>query len=388
MRTIFTSLLMLLIATIAFQTQAAEIKEAPAIKIGDEDVQKITLAGPIVAGDAGKLEELLSDDSRTVVSMSGDGGDYQEGLAIAKLLSDELVMTIVEDRASCLGACAIAFLGGNQDTDDSGDYAAARSLAPTAQLGLGIPQPDLADMPLTKDSVQSAYGRALQFIADLLGEADDLFLDTGPVAELVKPQNGQPYMVNDAYRLARMNVEIQGVAPPKVLTLSMARNLCQLGWHATEEKPEAKTDAAIANTKWKEADASFAAQSDYFGDGQPVRRTVIPFDLMSEDEGNGYAFCLVDQAKDNGSLQVACRGFIYADDVAAAMERARNFDGKPEEGQSGEGDVACNVPALIEPLSPLGSTTPTNRWALVPGDTPLDKIAGTLAGYAAKEPPL
>jgi hypothetical protein len=36
----------------------------------------------------------------------------------------------------------------------------------------------------------------------------------------------------------------------------------------------------------------------------------------------------------------------------------------------------------------LGSTTPANRWALVPGDTPLDKIAQTLAGYAAKEPPL
>jgi hypothetical protein len=388
MRAVVTSLVLLLFAAVGFQAQAAEINEAPSIRIGDEDVQKISLAGPIVAGDAGKLEELISDDSRTVVALSGEGGDYQEALAIAKLFSNELVMTIVEDRASCLGACAIAFLGGNQDTDDSGDYAAARSLAPTARLGLSVPRPDLADMPLTKDSVEGAYSQLLKFIADFLGEADDLFLGTGAVAELVKPQNGGAYMVDDAYRLAHIGVEIQGVAPPPALTLSMARNLCQLGWHATEDKPEARTDEAIGKLQWKQADASFAAQSDHFGEGLPVRRTVIPFDFMSEDEGDGYAFCLVDQAKENGTLQVACRGFIYADDVAGAMERARTFDGRPEEGQSGEGDIACNVPTLIEPLSRLGSTTPANRWALVPGDTPLDKIAGTLAGYAAKEPPL
>jgi hypothetical protein len=139
---------------------------------------------------------------------------------------------------------------------------------------------------------------------------------------------------------------------------------------------------------WKATDASLAAESDYFGRGVPVRRTMIPFEFMSDDPATGFVFCLVDQARQDGKLEVACRGFINANDLAAGIERARDFDKAIEEGGAGEADIPCDIPSLIEPLTPLGTSAVENRWGLVPGGTPLDKIAETLTGYAAKEPPL
>lgn len=385
MRSIMAALL--LIAGGSCAAPAADIREVAPISVGDEEMQKITVSGSIEPGDAATLESLFSDEMRTVVSLSGAGGDYAEALTLADMINDEPAMTIVEAGASCFDACAIAFLGGSEDTDDSGDYAAARSLAPTAKLGFRAPALALP-AALDKAAVENAYALALKFIADFVRASDDLFVEPAALAELLLPRNGEPYVVTDAYRLAHVGVEVQGIAPPAALTLSMARNLCQLGWKPTEGEPDARTGDAMAKSGWTAAAASFAAESGHFGDGVPVRRTLIPFEFMSEDPADGFVFCIVDQAKDAGALQVACRGFIYGGSLAEGMERARAFDRPVEQGGASEADIGCDIPSLIEPLTPLGTSAVENRWALVPGGTPLGRIAETLAGYAAKEPPL
>jgi hypothetical protein len=365
----------------------ADIKEVAPIKVGEEQVQKITLTGQIQAGDADKLENLISENDYTIVSLDSDGGDYQEALAIAKVFSDSIAMTIVEDGASCLSACAIAFLGGSGDTDDSGDYAAARSIAPTARLGFTAPALDVSDTALTRQTIESAYAHVLKIISDFVLASTNLHVESAAVAEIISPRGSETYFVKTAYDLAHIGVEIQKVAPPSALTPSMARNLCQMGWSRTEGKAETRTDEAMAKLNWKPADTTFVAKSDYFGGGLPVRRTVIPFEFMTDDPNDGYTFCLVDQTREAGVLDVACRGFIYGNDLAEAMEHARHFDGQPDEGESGTPDIDCDIAPLIEPLTPLPSSI-ENRWALVPGNTPLDKIAETLAGYVAKEPAL
>jgi hypothetical protein len=168
----------------------------------------------------------------------------------------------------------------------------------------------------------------------------------------------------------------------------MARNLCQTGWQPTETKSEGQMDAVIARLRWSPAETTFVAKSQYFGSGLPVKRTLVPFGYMDDNPDDGYTFCLVDQTVDQGTLKLACRGFVFGDNLDAAMERARHFDGDPDAGESGTADIACSIPELIEPLTPIGTSSPDNRWALVPGDTPLDKINETLAGYVAKEPAL
>ena len=387
MRSTTGSLLLLTTFLAVLPAMSADINEVAPITVGDQQVQRITLAGPIQAGDAEKLDDLISDDGYTVVSLDSDGGDYQEALAIAKVLGDDIAMTIVEDGASCLSACAIAFLGGNGDTDDSGDYAAARSIGATARLGFDAPALDVPDAGLTKQAVVDAYAHVLQVISDFVLASGDLHVEPAAVAEIVKPRGGARYFVKTAYDLAHLGIELQKIAPPKALTASMARNLCRMGWHPTDRAAKTRTDEAIAKLGWKPADATFVAKSDYFGEGLPVRRTVIPFEFMTDDPQDGYTFCLVDQTTYAGALQVACRGFIYGNDMATAMERARHFDGQPDEGESGDPDISCDITPLIEPLTPLPSSV-ENRWALVPGNTPLDKIAETLAGYVAKEPAL
>jgi hypothetical protein len=387
MRSTTGSLLLLVSLLAVSPAVGAEIKEVAPVKAGEEQIQKITLTGRIEAGDADKLENLISENDYTIVSLNGDGGDYQEALAVAKVFSDSIAMTIVEDGASCLSACAIAFLGGSGDTDDSGDYAAARSIAPTARLGFNAPTLDVSDTTLTKQTVESAYAHVLKFISDFVLASNNLHVAPEVIAEIISPRGSETYFVKDAHDLAHLGIEIQKVAPPSALTPSMARNLCQMGWSATRGKAETRTDEAMANLNWKPADTTFVAKSDYFGGGLPVRRTVIPFEFMTDDPQDGYTFCLVDQTREAGVLEVACRGFIYGNDLATAMERARHFDGQPDQGESGDADIDCDITPLIEPLTPLPSSV-ENRWALVPGNTPLGKIAETLAGYVAKEPAL
>jgi hypothetical protein len=367
---------------------AAEIKEVAPIKVGDDSVQKLVLTGSIAPGDADKIEKLVSEDGYTILSLNGEGGNYLEALAIAKVLDDSTVMTIVEDGASCLSACAIAFLGGNQDTDDSGDYAAARSIAPTAKLGFTAPTLDLPAAGFGKNEIDGAYVILMKTVSDFVASSSGMYVEADAVAEILKPRGSETYLVNDVYRLAHIGVEVQKVAPPKALTASMARNLCQTGWQPTETQSDGKTDEAISRLKWNPADTTFTAKSDYFGSELPVKRTLVPFGFMDDNPDDGYTFCLVDQTMDEGALKVACRGFIYADNLEAGMDQARLFDSDPAAGWSGQPQFNCSIPELIEPPTPLGTSSPDNRWALVPGDTPLDKINETLAGYLAKEPAL
>jgi hypothetical protein len=388
MRAIAISLPILGALLVVAPAAAAEIREVEPIRVGDESVHKLVLSGTIEPGDANKLKKLISKDGYTILSLNSESGDFAEALAIAKVLDDSTVMTIVEDGASCLSACAIAFLGGNQDTDDSGDYAPARSIAPTAKLGFTAPSLDLPAAGFGKPEAESAYAKLMKVISDFVAASPGIYVEPEAVAEILKPRGSEIYYVNDVYRLAHIGVEVQNVAPPKALTASMARNLCQTGWKPTEGQPERETDEAIARLKWKPADTTFVAKSQYFGSDLPVRRTLIPFGFMDENPDDGYTFCLVDQTVDKGTLKVACRGFVFGDDLEAGMERARHFDGDPGAGESGEADIGCDTPALIEPLTPLGISSPDNRWALLPGDTPLDKINETLAGYVAKEPAL
>ena len=90
-------------------------------------------------------ESCLGPDggSTAVLTMSGPGGSYSEGLALADFLRANHIATVVERGASCYSACAFAFLGGSgySSQDGVGDYI-DRMVEPGSIVGFHAPYAD------------------------------------------------------------------------------------------------------------------------------------------------------------------------------------------------------------------------------------------------------
>ena len=363
----------------AAPAKAADIKSEGALKVGEIEYTKISLSGEILEGDAKKLEAELDNADEAIVWLNSLGGSFSEALKIAALLQDNLAGTIVEGGASCLSACAVAFLGGSAQGEE-GDTTPSRSIAVNAQLAFHAPDLAVADTGLTKQSAQTA----MKAVTDFVRMSGDFGIEAKTAADLMTAEPGQAYAVNTAYRLGRVGVEVQKLSPPADLTMSMVRNLCTNGWSYSEDATDAETDKAIKDTGWKPETATFPIKSDYFGEGVEAHRTLLPFDLGGE--GVGYYFCLVDHAKTNGVEDVDCRGFVFAEKLEDAVALARKF-GDETQGDQGTPDIECDIPSVFDPLS-ADFTSAENRWALVPAETPIGEITKVLDGYRAKEPVL
>jgi hypothetical protein len=108
--------------------------------------------------------------------------------------------------------------------------------------------------------------------------------------------------------------------------------------------------------------------------------------LLNAGEGGTY-FCIVDRVVDDARLNINCRGYLYADGLPEAIEKAGRID-RPQTGQYGLVDVKCSIPWIVEPLKGYGASYREKAWALVPPATPVDAINDVLDDYAANEDPL
>ncbi|MFO1089310.1 MAG: hypothetical protein U1E46_06985 [Hyphomicrobiales bacterium] len=78
-----------------------------------QDAYSVLLQGELVPGDASRL--IAYADSRTrLVVLDSPGGSLGEGLRLAQLIAGAGWNTIVPSGASCISACAISFMGGNE----------------------------------------------------------------------------------------------------------------------------------------------------------------------------------------------------------------------------------------------------------------------------------
>lgn len=112
-------------------------------------LQHIHVSGPIEAGDAQRLTELLESDEYTgdrqggwqslIVSFDSPGGSYQEGLAISDIIQNYSAATYVGAGDSCLSACALAWLGGREQTIRRILWQPSRYLHIDAELGFHAP---------------------------------------------------------------------------------------------------------------------------------------------------------------------------------------------------------------------------------------------------------
>ncbi len=149
-------------------------------------------------------------DKQYVVCLSGPGGNYLEGIEIAKTLSSLDVTTKVEDGQSCLSACAIAFLGGRFNSQSGEGYFPSRYLFPGSRLGFHAPQLTVPDADYSKDQVQKAYGLALDAITELNAASKDLFISPDLTAAIVRHRDNDFFFTETIDDLAHFRFDLAG----------------------------------------------------------------------------------------------------------------------------------------------------------------------------------
>jgi len=134
------------------------------------------MVGEIVAGDAEKLAAMIDnlpgqdhDNLNFIICMDSTGGKLNEGLRIGALLNENYFGTYVPKGATCLSACAVAFMHG---TIAAWEYLVTfRMLHPEATLGFHAPALGIeanADQMVPFALVQGAYQATMTTIADIV----------------------------------------------------------------------------------------------------------------------------------------------------------------------------------------------------------------------------
>jgi hypothetical protein len=164
------------------------------LRVISSDAQAFTLPskcnfrldGEILSGDLAKLtaaraqvQKLISErlavnwslaaqwaSQSPILCLNSPGGNFTEGLRIAKYLMTELdytVTTYVENRAECYSACALIFLAGRL-FGRGGETFPARFLHVGGRLGFHAPYIDpstLEDRPFSRTEVAASFKAAI-----------------------------------------------------------------------------------------------------------------------------------------------------------------------------------------------------------------------------------
>jgi hypothetical protein len=144
-----------------------------------------TLTGEIVEGDAARLQAELDllpaqdhDEKNFVLCISGPGGNLAEGLRIGEVIQANFLATYVPPNASCLSACAIAFMHGRVGFWET--LMNLRVIHPTATLGFHAPRLNLPQIKgaVPGPMVDAAYNSAIETIAALSKAASSTVYDS------------------------------------------------------------------------------------------------------------------------------------------------------------------------------------------------------------------
>lgn len=174
----------------------------------------LQIDGVIEKGDAAKLEVLLAElvgktdnfeqinkaikldsDKQFVICLSGPGGNYLEGIRIARVIAKHFITTSVPDRKSCLSACAVAFLGGRGWNESSGKHIPTRYIFPGSTVGFHAPILAVPSGKYDQSDVNAAYGIALEAIYNIRQFADELSISQVLIAEITEHRRDNYYYI-------------------------------------------------------------------------------------------------------------------------------------------------------------------------------------------------
>ena len=221
-------------ATIALVTVAATLVSGsvPAAEMwlvsnhysAERFVPHIRYSGPVLEGDAETMAALLDQVTEcevaalpeeggncAVVTLHSPGGNYIEGLKLARLLRDRAVTTVVEAGDSCYSACAFAFLGGSGFSSQNGvGTYGDRIVEPRAILGFHAPYfaPDDLGTLVADFGMDAVLGASREDIALMVEQLVDWNVDPNILAYIVSmgPEESYDVTTGEDYFLTRSHL--------------------------------------------------------------------------------------------------------------------------------------------------------------------------------------
>ena len=192
--------------------------------------------GPIEPGDSARIARLLPGgsegaqyfDAAPRLCFNSAGGDFIEAVEIAEYLRHTGISSHVAEGESCLGPCALAFLGGTRASFEGGVVRALdRSIHAAARLGFRAPGLELPDDDLTEDAVQQAFQQAQQATAAIFGSLNILSISRD-FALAVFSVPGDYLHVDTVARSIDAGIRVEGLRPlPDQMSQDQLREICE-----------------------------------------------------------------------------------------------------------------------------------------------------------------
>ncbi|WP_170764594.1 hypothetical protein [Ruegeria lacuscaerulensis] len=218
---------------------AAEVTKTP----NDEMRCYISVEGPIEAGDADKIRDAMASfstdhpeeanlfypnsmNSWKKVCFDSTGGSFSEGVKIAQYLLGKRIGSAVPKDAQCLSACAVAFMGGTNDTKGDAGLLPFRQLHPLGNLGFHAPFIEVPEREYSAQTVQQAFEGALANIGFLLERGDQMNIQRSLVLRMLNTPSDDMLYVNTVGEASRWGIAIAPVAPRDELDAVSTINAC------------------------------------------------------------------------------------------------------------------------------------------------------------------
>lgn len=201
----------------------------------------VKLTGQIDEGDLAALKSyvpkaLFKNDREEVfvVCLDSSGGNFLEGVRIAKYFIEAGITTQIEDGAMCFSACAVAFMGGTHIHWEDGRFI-SRYLHVTGHLGFHAPALSVPSGKYNESTVEAAYRAAIAGIAELaslgqknetlgLGEAGRTKLSLIEILLRTRPED--MYLINTTGKAARWGIDLVGWTAPVLQNKGQFSRLC------------------------------------------------------------------------------------------------------------------------------------------------------------------
>ncbi|MEM7596610.1 MAG: hypothetical protein AAF382_02865 [Pseudomonadota bacterium] len=225
--------------------------------------------GPGTAKDAETvLRELIKPifnypshlrEEQVVLCLSSTGGNFLEGLRLARLFQKLDLTTRVNPGDTCLSACAVAFMGGRLNSRSGEGYYSSRYLHPTSKLGFHAPSLDLQGEVFDRDSVAQAYSVALLSISFLAESANQLKLSPRLLREMLRNSGRDFFFVETLDDLADHDIQLYGYqAPPNTQSARFSACANAFRWHFTpDEDRETLANFDVSHFSEREGTVSF-----------------------------------------------------------------------------------------------------------------------------------
>ena len=213
-----TVLLSILVCSFALQTRAAEIE----MLTDNEEGCTARLVGEIKEGDTDKISMLFPVGRRErdatgrpnqTLCFESPGGNLLEALSIARYLTEAGLGTHLEANATCLSACAFAFLGGSRHYTEEGWWQTIdRSMHHSATLGFHSPQLKFSSNYYNEAQLQQAFYSAIKATTLIFTRLEELQIPQDKALLFFSGQDPNEYFFIDTLFKARdTKIEITGL---------------------------------------------------------------------------------------------------------------------------------------------------------------------------------